>query len=234
MKNSNKSFAIWMGVIFIGCLLLIVWSSSNKPSTGSSANTPTTPANVADIVSVKADDYVKGNPNGSVVLIEYLDFECEACRAYFPLVKQLEKDFPNDLKIVMRYFPLPSHRNAMPAALAVEAAGRQGKFIEMHDLLYTEQEKWGEKAVATPAVFEAYAQQLGLDMEKFKQDVASPEVKARVQRDVDGGMALGARGTPTFILNGEKIENPQGYEPFKALIEAKIKETKPEWGTTTE
>jgi protein-disulfide isomerase len=71
-------------------------------------------------------------------------------------------------------------------------------------------------------------------MEKFKQDVASPEVKARVQRDVDGGMALGARGTPTFILNGEKIENPQGYEPFKALIEAKIKETKPEWGTTTE
>lgn len=233
MKNNNKSFAIWLGIIFVGCLLLIVSSSGNKPETKSDG-TKITPADTAEIVTVKADDYVKGNQNAPVVLIEYLDFECEACRAYFPLVKQLETEFPNDLKVVKRYFPLPGHRNAMPAALAVEAAGRQGKFNEMHDLLYTEQDKWGEKAAATPAVFEAYAEQLGLDMEKFKQDVASPEVKARVQRDVDGGIALGAQGTPTFILNGEKIENPQGYEPFKALIEAKIKEAKPDFGVTTE
>ena len=176
----------------------------------------------SELLAVASDDYVVGREDASATLIEYLDFECEACGAYFPLVKQLEAEFPNDLRVVKRYFPLPGHRNGLPAALAVEAAARQGKYNEMHDLLFTEQKNWGEKPNPTPEVFEAYAQQLGLDMEKFKADVASQSVKDRVQRDIDAGQKLGNRGTPSFFLNGERLENPQGYEEFKRVIQDAI------------
>lgn len=202
------------GAIILGGLVWLTLSATRVEAPAPVANTA--------LLTVASDDYSEGSSTASVTLIEYLDFECEACGAYFPLVKQLEKEFPNDLRVVRRYFPLPGHRNGLTAALAVEAAARQGKYTEMHDLLFVEQEKWGEKNTPTPAVFEAYAQQLGLDLEKFKKDVASPEVAARVQRDVDSGKKLGNSGTPTFFLNGEKIQNPQGYEPFKALVQSKI------------
>lgn len=177
------------------------------------------------LTTIATDDYVKGNPNAPVTLIEYLDFECEACGAYFPLVKQLEKEFPDDLKVVVRYYPLPGHKNGLPAALAVEAASRQGKFFEMHDLLFTEQRNWGEKQMPTPEVFEAYAEKLGLDMSKFKQDIASQSIKDRVQRDVDSGTKLGNTGTPSFYLSGQKIQNPRSLEDFKTLIQAEILKT---------
>lgn len=201
-------------IIAGAAILLIVggswWSKSLQSAKVESAK---------PMLEVVADDYTIGSPSAKATLVEYLDFECEACGAYFPLVKQLEEEFPNDLRVVRRYFPLPGHRNGMTAALAVEAAARQGKYDQMHDLLFTEQEKWGEKAAPTPEVFEKYAQQLGLDMAKFKTDVASQSVKDRVQRDIDSGKALGNQGTPSFFLNGERIQNPQGLEPFKALIQ---------------
>ncbi len=174
------------------------------------------------LTTIVSDDYVTGPETAPVTLIEYLDFECEACGAYFPLVKQLEQEFPNDLRVVRRYYPLPGHKNGLPAALAVEAAARQGKFDEMHDLLFTEQKNWGEKQAPTPAVFEGYAKKLGLDVAKFKQDVASQSVKDRVQRDVDSGTKLGNTGTPSFYLNGQKIQNPRSLEDFKTLIQAEI------------
>lgn len=214
----NTKFVKWIVlaiVVVIGLVWLVVPGSQKKE----------VPPN--DLLTVVVDDYVVGSTSAKATLIEYLDFECEACGAYFPLVKQLEQEFPNDLRVVRRYFPLPGHKNGMTAALAVEAAARQNKYTEMHDLLFTEQEKWGEKNTSTPAVFEDYAKQLGLDMEKFKQDVASPEVAARVQRDIDSGKKLGNSGTPTFFLNGEKIQNPQGYEPFKAIIKAKVSTSAP-------
>lgn len=205
-------------IIIAGAIILLIvsgswWTKSLQSSKVESAK---------PMLEIVADDYIVGSPTAKATLVEYLDFECEACGAYFPLVKQLEAAFPNDLRVVLRYFPSPGHKNGMTAALAVEAAARQGKFNEMHDLLFTEQKKWGEKAAPTPAVFEAYAQQLGLDMMKFKADVASQSAKDRVQRDLDSGKALGNKGTPTFFLNGEKIQNPQGLEPFKALIQKAI------------
>lgn len=211
-KNSViKTFWIIIAVAIVGS---IVWlSSSAKEEKKIVESTLTT---------VVSDDYIKGAPNASVTLVEYLDFECEACGAYFPLVKQLEKEFPNDLRIVLRYYPLPGHKNGLPAALAVEASARQGKFFEMHDLLYTEQKIWGEKSVAAPQVFEGYAQKLGLDMDKFKQDVMSQSVKDRVLRDMNSGTKLGNTGTPSFYLNGQKIQNPRSLEDFKTLIQAEI------------
>jgi len=211
-KNSMMK-AVWiiLAVAVVGGI--VWWSSTAKEEKKIVENSLTT---------VVADDYVKGNSNAPVTLIEYLDFECEACGAYFPLVKQLEQAFPNDLRVVRRYYPLPGHKNSLPAALAVEASARQGKYDEMHDLLFTEQEKWGNKPAPTPAVFEAYAEKLGLDLTKFKQDVASQSVKDRVQRDVSSGTKLGNTGTPSFYLNGAKIQNPKSLEDFKILIKAEI------------
>ena len=196
--------------VFGGIVWLLVSESPEKETTTDS------------LTAIAADDYVKGPENAPVTLIEYIDFECEACGAYFPLVKQLEQEFPNELRVVRRYYPLPGHKNGLPAALAVEAAARQGKYNEMHDLLLTEQKNWGEKPAPTPAAFEAYAQKLGLDLDRFKQDVVSQSVKDRVQRDADSGTKLGNTGTPSFYLNGQKIQNPRNLEDFKTLIQAEI------------
>lgn len=216
MAAQRKSFLTKVIAVVV-CVAIVVilvrWSSSAKQEKAVVENNLTT---------VVSDDYVKGNPNASVTLIEYLDFECEACGAYFPLVKQLEEEFPNDLRVVIRYYPLPGHQNGLPAALAVEAAARQGKFNEMHDLLFEEQEKWGEKRMPTPEIFEEYAKKLGLDVEKFKQDVTSQSVEDRVKRDVDSGTKLGNTGTPSFYLNGQKIQNPRSLEDFKTIIQAEI------------
>ncbi len=216
--NNNKAFQIAVWTIFV---LAIVGSLIWMRSAGTSKNEAVSPE-VADFFAVASDDYVKGGANAKATLIEYIDFECEACGAYFPLVKQLEQDFPTDLRVVLRYFPLPGHRNGMTAALAVEAAARQGKFFEMHDLLFREQKNWGEKPAPTPAVFEKYAEQLGLNMEAYKAAVASSEVKARVERDMNSGKKLGNTGTPSFYLDGNKLPNPQGYDNFKKSIQTAI------------
>lgn len=212
LKSRIKTISWTLVVVaIVGGLILLAVSTSNKKETNSK-----------NPLEVSTDDYVKGAENGSVTLIEYLDFECEICGMYFPLIKQLQGDFPNDLKIVRRYYPLPGHRNGLQSALAVEAAARQGKYEEMHDLLFSEQKTWGEKKIVDPTMFEQYAKQLGLDMEKFKQDVGSQSVRDRVQRDIQTGTKLGNTGTPTFYLNGRKIQNPKTYEDFKTLIQAEV------------
>ena len=216
MNQKLKTIGLALfAVVVVGGLIWLSTSSSPKQE-----ESPKVVVN--SLLEVANDDYVKGAKNASVTLVEYLDFECEACKAYFPLVKQLEQEFPNDLQIVRRYFPLPGHKNSLPAALAVEAAAKQGKYNEMHDLLFNEQDTWGNKPIANPAIFEGYAQKLGLDVEKFKKDVALSETLERVDRDRQSGTKLGNTGTPTFYLQGEKIQNPKSYEDFKTLIQAAI------------
>jgi protein-disulfide isomerase len=211
-QNNKNSILIWGAVILtVGFLFWSVQYSKKS-----------TIEQMPKILEIKADDYSKGAKDGKVVLVEYLDFECEACKAYYPVLKQLEKDFPNDLKIVTRYFPLQSHKNGMTAALAVEAAARQGKYYEMHDLMYENQPEWSEKALPSPDLFIKYAEKLNLDMNKFKEDAASESAKTRVTRDINEGTILGNSGTPSFFLDGKKLDNPGGLEGLKKLIEEAI------------
>lgn len=202
----------------IGGILVLLGAvfalSALRPAPGATEASP--------LLTLVADDYTKGAENGKVVLVEYLDFECEACGAYYPILKQIEEEFGDRVTFVARYFPLQSHKNGLPAALAVEAASRQGKFWEMHDLLFERQKEWGEKQVVTPAVFEAYAQELGLNMAQFKLDVASASVKERVDRNLNQAMELKLQGTPTFFLQGKKIANPSSPEAFRTLIQAEL------------
>src|SRR5690606_9244913 len=164
---------------------------------------------------------IKGSPEAKVTLIEFADFQCPACAAYHPVLQELSDEFPNDLRIVYRHFPLRAiHFQAENAAKASEAAALQGKFAEMHDLLFTEQNAWSR--TSGTAVFSSYAETLGLDIARFEEDIKSDAVVARVRRDSDLGLEIGLNSTPSFYLQGKKIPNPGSYEAFKALIEAEI------------
>lgn len=206
-----------IAAIVIAAVLLLFGFTALRPQP--------VPSEPSPLLTLVADDYKKGAENGKVVLVEYLDFECEACGAFYPVVKQMEEEFGDKVTFVARYFPLQGHKNGLPAALAAEAAGRQGKFWEMHDLLFERQKVWGEKQVPTPEVFEGYAQELGLNMEQFKADVASASVKERVDRNLNQAIELKLQGTPSFFLQGKKIANPQSPEAFRALIQAELDRT---------
>lgn len=210
VKKWTKRFAVIL--VIAGAIGRLFWYGATRPTVPTS-----------ELLTVASDDWVKGNKEGTVTLVEYLDFECEACGAYYPVVKRLSEEYKDRVKFVVRYFPLPGHQNSMTSASAVEAAGKQGKYWEMHDIVFENQRDWGEKQNATPEIFEGYAKQLGLNFTKFQQDVTSQEVKNRIERDKNTGTKLGIQGTPTFFLNGKKIENPRGYEEFKKMLDDALK-----------
>ena len=172
---------------------------------------------------VVGDEWIKGNSEASGTLVEYSDFQCSACKNYAPLVKRLSEELPDDLRIVFRQYSLASiHRNAFASAKASEAAGKQGKFWEMHDLLFENQDSWS--ADSSPEdKFEGYASEIGLDIEQFKADYDSNEVKDAINEDITTANRLGFSSTPSFTLNGRKIENPKNYDAFKGLIEDEIR-----------
>ncbi len=170
-------------------------------------------------------DNVKGNKDAKVILIEYSDFECPACRTYYPILRQLFTEFGDRATFVYRHFPLTSiHPNAEFAARAAEAAGKQDKFWEMHDLLFQKQAEWSNIADIVP-VFKNYAALVGIDADKFESDFNSREVKDFVSSQKAHANSSGFPGTPTFVLNGEVIDNPSSLEQFRSIILEKIKET---------
>ncbi len=174
-------------------------------------------------LKLTADDHLAGDLAAPVVLIEYLDFECPPCAVYHPIVQQLRDDFAGELLVVRRHFPLTSiHPNAFAAGVAAEAAGRQGKFDEMADLLFQNQADWSSEAQPTPK-FESYANDLGLDPTQFATDLADPSLAARVQRDSDAATSLGLTGTPSFYLQGERLTNlPATQAAFDSVIQAAV------------
>ena len=182
---------------------------------------PATAPKVNQELLVRTDSPKIGSPSASVTLVDFGDFQCPACGAYYPVVKKLMQTYKDSLTLVFRHFPLPSHANAMPAARAAEAAGKQGKFWEMHDKLYETQRDWSTEKNA-PDVFSGYAKELGLNVEQFTKDMGSGDVQKRIDNDVVDANTIGINATPTFFLNGEKIINPRSFEEFEALVKAAI------------
>lgn len=170
-----------------------------------------------------ADDHVKGSPTAKVTIVEYSDFQCPACAAYYPAVKQIADAYPNDVRVIYRHYPLAQiHKNATLASQAAEAAARQNKFWEMHDVLFNTQAIWGEDENAD-ALFAEYAKSLGLDEQQFQKDLRSDEVQGRVARDGRSGSASGVNATPTFFVNGKKEENMRpAYDDFKRIVDAAL------------
>lgn len=171
---------------------------------------------------VQTDDWTEGPRESSVVLIEYGDFQCPGCGALFPALEQIKSEIGDKFLFVFRHFPLTSiHPNAMAAHRAAEAAGTQGKFFEMHDLLYARQTEWSGASNAA-SIFETYAQQLSLNIDQFKTDVASQAVFDKISRYQDSGNQLGLTSTPSLLLNGQKIDNPATMDELKQVLEEAI------------
>lgn len=163
-------------------------------------------------------DNVKGNASSTVVLMEYADFECPACRSYYPMLREVFQEYGDRVQFVYRHFPLIGiHPNAEFAARASEAASKQGKFWEMHDLLFEKQNEWSKVADVSP-IFESYATLLGLDVQKFKADWISKEVKDFVKAQRVHSLKSGLQATPTFFLKGEQIKNPNSAQEFRILL----------------
>ncbi|GAA4733561.1 hypothetical protein GCM10023328_11310 [Modestobacter marinus] len=173
---------------------------------------------------VREDSHRLGEPGaGDVTLVEFLDFECEACASVYPFVEQLREDYAGQVTFVARYMPMPGHPNAENAAVAVEAAAQQGEFEAMYQRMYETQEQWSHREESQAAVFRGFAADLGLDLASYDEDVADPATLERVLADRDDGLALGVEGTPTFFLNGEKLEVTTTDE-FIERIEAALDE----------
>ncbi len=206
----DKRFWLIIGVIiavFAGAL----WVNSSKKDTGSTAT------------SAKPTSHIKGNADSKVKLVEYGDFQCPYCAQYYTIVQQVVQKYQDKIAFQFRNLPLNQiHQNAYAGARAAEAASEQGKFWEMYDILYQKQSEWSESTSAN-TYFDTYAQQLGLNLAQFKKDFASSKINDRINADKDEFNKTGEPlSTPTFFLNGKKIQ-ATSVDEFSKLIDAALK-----------
>jgi len=158
----------------------------------------------------------KGNAKAAVTIVEFSDFQCPFCARVEPTLDQIEKAYGDKVQVVFKHLPLRIHPKAPAAHAAAEAAHQQGKFWEMHDLIFSHQNEM------SPETYEKYAQQIGLDVDRFRKDVASPKVRERVQSDSDQAAKLGVTGTPAFFVNGRFLSGAQPLPSFKRIIDEEI------------
>jgi protein-disulfide isomerase len=164
---------------------------------------------------VSARDHAEGPADAPVILVEYGDYQCPYCGAAYPVVKRLQKTLGKKLRFVFRNFPLTqAHPYALIAAEAAEAAALQGKFWEMHDLLFEQQ------ALLEPDIIPQWAERLGLDMEKLGNDISHGVVEKRLQEDRQSGIRSGVNGTPTFFINGTRYDGVPDYGSLLAALES--------------
>lgn len=150
--------------------------------------------------------YLEEAGEDAPTLVEFLDFECEACGAFYPYMEDIREQYDGQINYVVRYFPLQGHFNSMSAALAVEAAAQQGEFEGMYRMMFETQTEWGEGQTSEAERFRGYAEDLGLDMTAYDEAIADPATQERIEEDFNAGLALGVSGTPTFFLDGEELE----------------------------
>jgi protein-disulfide isomerase len=190
------------------------------------------PAAGSDNTLVRPDSPALGPADAPVTVVEFLDPECESCGAFHPTMKGILKDYEGKVRLVVRYMPF--HPNSVLAATVTEAAGEQGKYWEMQELLFRRQPEWGEihghGGHAAPQVrreppallFERYAAELGLDVERVRAAVAANRSAAKIERDRRDGQTLGVTRTPTFFVNGRQLAR-FSQQDLRALIEDELK-----------
>ena len=158
----------------------------------------------------------RGNASAKITIVEFSDFQCPFCSRVTPTLEQVLESYADDVRIVFKHLPLAMHAKAPAAHAAAEAAHRQGKFWEMHDLIFASQ------AAMAPEKYVEYAQQIGLDVERYQRDVASDEVKKKIEADTAEAAKLDVSGTPAFFVNGRFLSGAQPYGSFEALIKEEL------------
>jgi protein-disulfide isomerase len=173
------------------------------------------------ILAVGARDHSQGSPTAQLVFLEYGDYQCPYCGAAYPVIKQVQEEFGEQLRFVFRNFPLTNaHPFAEWAAELAEGAAVQGKFWEVHDFLYENQDRLGEEAY-----FAQYEKKLGLDSAKLRREVAAHVHLPRIQEDFESGVRSGVNGTPTFYINGVRHDGAPDYESLVAALKEAAKRT---------
>ena len=194
-------------------------AASQSPQQARPANSPgATPARAAINQGVPGAEppHTLGPANAPVHIEEFGDFQCPPCGVFHPILEQMEAEFGNNLRVTYRQFPLvPTHRHALVAASASEAAGLQGKFWQMHKLIFDNQLKWKDEFDVRP-VFEGYAKQIGLDIAQYNRDLTGDVVSQRILQDGKRARSLGVGGTPTVFMNGREV-------PFQSLAAEKLR-----------
>jgi len=145
-----------------------------------------------------------GSPTATVTVEEFADFQCPSCGVTHPVLKEIQGKFGQRINFIFRNYPLPMHDKAYDAATAAEAAGLQGKFWDMHNLLYSNQQQWSSDP-NYKQTFKSYAEKIGLDVDKWEADAAGLQARNRVQADMDRAKALNINSTPTVFINGKSI-----------------------------
>jgi protein-disulfide isomerase len=213
MTKETKTLLVIIAIVIAGLVGAAFFVSSSNPLSSSTS----TVANVAALVRKNSNQ--KMVPNAKVTLVEFGDFECPACGSVQPLVRKILENNKGKITYVFRNYPLPQHKNALVAAEAAEAAGAQGKYWEMHDLLYEKQSEWSD-STSPLDLFVGYSRTLKLNEKMFTNDVKSNKYQGKIQQDTDDGTALAISQTPSFFVNGTLFTGNNGIDLAKAVKDA--------------
>lgn len=216
----RKSVLVSLAVALVAVIVVagaLIWSGNDddKPAGGSGGT-----STAGDAGITVRDDSARLSEGGKATFVEFLDFECEACASLYPVVEDLRTQFGDDVTFVVRHMPL--HTSSENAARAAEAAAEQGKFTEMYHRLFETQPDWGHAAEPEKDAFFALAEELDLDMAKFEADFEGAVVAERIEGSKADALELGVQGTPTFFLDGEKLE-PETIDDLEEAIRDAIK-----------
>lgn len=203
-------------VVVLATGALIVLGIMQPPASQTPPNFVSTTA-----AAITSTDHVEGSANAKVSVIEYGDFQCPACGAYLPITQQIIANYGDKIAFVFRNYPLEQHADAQIASQAAEAAGLQGKYWQMHDMLYEDQNTWtnASPSNAVSQFFDGYASSTGINVAQFDKDINSAQVLAKIQNDLASGNAAAINHTPTFFINLKQIQDPTSYDQFKSVID---------------
>ena len=205
--------------MIVGAVALVTFGSGFALYRSKKAAAPSAQGNASGVAS---GTHVRGKADAAVTIEEFGDFQCPPCAMMSTELHKLEEEYGSRLRVIFHQFPLAMHEHAREAALASEAAHEQGKFWEMHDVLYKEQTLWS-KAPDVPALFAGYAKSLGLDVERFKKDLSEREVAERVEKDQKLGASRGVTSTPTLFVNNTLVPGNQlAPDALKKVIETAL------------
>ena len=166
----------------------------------------------------------ESDEQATITITEYSDYQCPACGYYHPIVKKLKEKYGDQINMNYKFYPLNSHRYAALAARAAQAAKNQGKFLEMHNMLFQNQKQWSQSTNPGPT-FVNYARELNLDIEQFRNELNSRETQEAVMKEKQEGRRAGVSATPTFIIEGEQISSlPKSFAEFDQLVQQYLNE----------
>lgn len=220
----SKSLKLSLTMVVAAALALVIAllvTGGGDPEPGPAADDPGKPADESgqSAALLVRDDSPRLSEGTEAVFVEFLDFECEGCLAVYPAIEDLRDRYGDRVSFVVRYMPL--HGNSVAAALAAEAAADQGEFEAMYQRLFDTAEQWGHQEASQESTFFGYADDLGLDMERFEIAYNDPATLARIEQSQQDGQALGVQGTPTFFLDGQRLE-PTSVADLEAALDAAL------------